>query len=85
MKLQVTEGCTAYSYEVDDVEWNDLTHEKCKEVLLKIIDNTLDCTNLQFVFTSLVQELGEYEDLGNCEQCGDFITRHTLEIKEDEI
>lgn len=70
MKLQVTEGCTAYSYEVDGVEWNELTHEQCKEVLLKLINTCDNCQGLQHVFTALVQDIGKYEDLGCCGQYG---------------
>ena len=80
MKLQVTEGCTAFSYEVDDKEWVDLTHKECKETLLKLIESCNDCRNLQYVFIGLMQDLGDFEDLGTCDQCGDYITRYTLEI-----
>ena len=80
MKLQVTEGCTAFSYEVDDKEWVDLTHEECKETLLKLIESCDDCRNLKHVFIDLMQDLGEFKDLGTCDQCGDYVTRYTLEI-----
>ena len=80
MKLEVTEGCTAYSYEVDGEEWVDLTEEKCKEVLLKLIESCDDCQSLRHVFTILVQDMGEYENLGTCDQCGDSVMRHTLEL-----
>ena len=80
MKLEVTEGCTAYSYEVDGEEWVDLTEEKCKEVLLKLIESCDDCQSLQHIFIALVQDVGEYENLGTCDQCGDCVTRYKLEI-----
>lgn len=80
MKLEVTEGCIAYSYEVDGKEWIYLTNEERRDILLRIIQSQNDFNNCQSVFTSLVQEFGKYEYLGNCDQCGDCITRHTLEI-----
>ena len=80
MKLEVTEGCTAFSYSVDDKEWVDLSNEERKNVLLKIIQSQIEFNNCQDVFISLVQEFGKYKNLGRCEQCGDCIETHTLEI-----
>lgn len=80
MKLEVTEGCTAYSYEVDGEEWRDLTNDDRKYVLLNIINSQDNFDNCQHIFTSLVQEFGEYENLGSCDQCGDYVSRYTLEI-----
>ena len=80
MKLEVTEGCTAFSYTVNDKEWVDLTDEERKDVLLKIIQSQNQFDNCQDVFISLVQEFGKYKNLGRCEQCGDCIETHTLEI-----
>ena len=80
MKLEVTEGCTAFSYTVNDKEWVDLTDDDRKDVLLKIIQSQIEFNNCQDVFISLVQEFGKYKNLGRCEQCGDCIETHTLEI-----
>ena len=80
MKIEVTEGCTAFSYTVNDKEWIDLTNEEKKDVLLKIIQSQTEFDNCQDVFISLVQEFGQYKNLGRCEECGDCITTHTLEI-----
>lgn len=80
MKLEVTEGCTAFSYTVNDKEWVDLTDEERKDVLLKIIQSQNQFDNCQDVFISLIQEFGKYKNLGRCEQCGDCIETHTLEI-----
>ena len=35
MKLEVTEGCTAFSYTVNDKEWVDLSNEKRKDCNIK--------------------------------------------------
>ena len=80
MKLEVTEGCTAFSYTVNDKEWVDLTDDERKDVLLKIIQSQIEFDNCQDVFISLVQDFGQYKNLGRCEECGDCITTHTLEI-----
>ena len=80
MKLEVTEGCTAFSYTVNDKEWVDLTDDERKDVLLKIIQSQIEFNNCQDVFISLVREFGKYKNLGRCEQCGDCIETHTLEI-----
>lgn len=81
MELKVTEGCTAFSYTVNDKEWVDLSNEERKDVLLKIIQSQNNFNNCQEIFTSLVQEFGQYNFLGHCEDCGDYITTYILEIK----
>ena len=59
----------------------DLSNEERKDVLLKIIQSQNNFNNCQEIFTSLVQEFGQYNFLGHCEDCGDYITTHILEIK----
>lgn len=82
MKLQYTEGCMCYSTTIDGKEIADIEDTSIiKEALHKMIDKIDDVGTLQMEFTSLMESLGEYTDLGHCEQCGDHITEFNLEIE----
>lgn len=80
MKLEYTDGCTCTSLTVDGVETIDMSPDSLKEVICKLINNEEDFGTLQSIWMDLVTSQGDYEDLGKCEECGDWITRYTLEI-----
>lgn len=80
MKLEYTDGCICTSLTVDGKETVDMSKEELKEVICKILDKESDLGVLQDIWCDLVTSQGEYEDLGQCEECGDYITRYTLEI-----
>lgn len=80
MKIISITGCTCDSLTVDDVETVDMDKKNVKEVIKKLVDKEDDLGTLQSVLIDLVETRGEFEDLGQCEQCGDWITKYTLEI-----
>lgn len=80
MKLEYTDGCVCTSLTVDGKETVDMSKEELKEVICKLLDKESDLGVLQDICRDLVTSQGEYEDLGQCEECGDYITRYTLEI-----
>lgn len=80
MKIESVTGCTCDSLTVDNVETVDMDKEAIKDVIKKLIDREDDLGTLQSILTDLVEIQGEFEDLGHCEQCGDWITKYTLEI-----
>ena len=57
----------------------DLSPKVIKNAIVKALEKIDDMATLQDILTT-VAETGEYEDLGHCEQCGDWITSYTLEI-----
>lgn len=69
MKINYTSGCICDSLTIDGKESADLSPKVIKDAI----------ATLQDILTT-VAETGEYEDLGHCEQCGDWITSYTLEI-----
>ena len=81
MKIEYTSGCTAYSLNVDGVETVDMDKQDVKNVIKKLVDTEKDLGVLQMLLEYLMESQGEYEDLGQCETCGDHITRYTLETK----
>ena len=80
MKIESVTGCICDSLTVDDVETVDMDKEAVKDVIKKLIDREDDLGTLQSILIDLVETQGEFEDLGHCEQCGDWITKYTLEI-----
>ena len=80
MKIESVTGCTCDSLTVDNVETVDMDKEAVKDVIKKLIDREDDLGTLQSILIDLVEIRGEFEDLGQCEQYGDWITKYTLEI-----
>lgn len=80
MKLSYTDGCTCTSLTVDGVETVDMSEKDLKGVVKALIDRETDIGVIQSIWMDLMQSQGEFEDLGHCSQCGDWITRYTLEL-----
>lgn len=80
MKIESVTGCTCDSLTVDNVETVDMDKEAVKDVIKKLIDREDDLGTLQSILIDLVETQGEFEDLGHCEQCGDWITKYTVEL-----
>lgn len=80
MKLEYTDGCICTSLTVDGKETIDMNLDSLKEVINKLISRETDLGVLQDIWRDLVMSQGEYENLGQCEECDDFITKYTLEI-----
>ena len=79
MKINYTSGCTCDSLTIDGKESADLSPKVIKNAIVKALEKIDDMVTLQDILMT-VAETGEYEDLGHCEQCGDWITSYTLEI-----
>ena len=80
MKIESVTGCTCDSLTIDNVETVDMDKEAIKDVIKKLINREDDLGILQSILIDLVEFQGEFEDLGHCDQCGDWITKYTLEI-----
>ena len=80
MKIVSITGCTCDSLTVDDIETVDMDKKDVKEVIKKLVDREDDLGTLQSVLIDLVETRGDFEDLGHCDQCGDWITKYTVEI-----
>lgn len=80
MKIVSTSGCTCDSLTIDDVESINMKVKDLQVVIKKIVDKETDVGVLQDILIDLVNSMGEYEDLGHCETCGDYIDQYTLEV-----
>lgn len=80
MKINYTTGCTCDSLTIDGKESIDMPVEDIKEAIVLSLNKVEDIATLQDMLVSALEYAGEFEDLGHCEQCGDFIYSYTLEI-----
>lgn len=80
MKINYITGCTCDSLTIDGIESTDMPAEDIKEAIVLSLNKVEDIATLQNILVSVLEEAGEFEDLGHCEQCGDWITSYTLEI-----
>lgn len=80
MKIISVSGCTCDSLTIDNVETSEMKIEDIRETIKKLIDKESDLGVLQSILIDLVETRGDFEDLGHCDQCGDWITKYTVEI-----
>lgn len=82
MKLNYTNGCTATSLTVDDVETVDMKVEDLQDVICKMVKKETDVATLQACWKTLMESMGECKYLGHCETCGDCISEFTLDLED---
>ena len=81
MKIEYSEGCTTTGVYIDDKPLADLSIEEQKEVLLKALKHLKNPSySIQEFLISAAEEEGEFEDLGKCEQCGDYVYNYTIKL-----
>lgn len=74
MKLVKTEGCICWGTTVDDENIIELPEEKIIEIFNKLPKSKeflIQCIN------DYIGQYGEYEHIGDCEECGDSIDGYT--------
>lgn len=79
MKINYTSGCICDSLTIDDKESTDLSADDIKDTIVKALNKINDTAILQEILITIA-ETGEYENLGHCDECGDYISSYTLEI-----
>lgn len=80
MKLESVSGCICDSLTIDGIETIDLSIDKIKDTIKTLVDKEKDLGLLQSILIDFIESNGDYEDLGTCEECGDTITKYTLNI-----
>lgn len=88
MKLFYGDYCTSSQVTIDDVDVTDLMADEkyseamplYKSAIIKWVESTDDIAELDNIFRYLMTNVGEYKDLGNCEQCGGYNEEYTLEV-----
>lgn len=80
MKIEYVTGCTCDALNIDGKRTIDMSVEELRGNILNAISKITNEATLQDILISIAEGEGEFEDLGHCEQCGDWITSYTLEI-----
>ena len=79
IKLKITYTCNDYSLNIDGKEFVDIDYDKQKEICHKLVDKVSEGVLQRFIENACI-EMGEYEDLGQCKTCGEYIDKYTIEI-----
>lgn len=79
MKIEVTEGCTAFSCYINDKERSEFSTEDLRLIVHKLVD-MCDRDNLESLIWDIPQMVGEYECEGHCDCCGDTIVKYTVKV-----
>lgn len=80
MKLEYTEGCICYSLTIDGTETSELPVKKLQRTIKDLITLVDDPSTLQSMLEMIASQAGRYEDMGHCEECGDTISKWTIEV-----
>ena len=77
--MEITYIGNDYSLYIDGEEFVDIDYDKQKEICHKLVDKVSEGVLQRFIENACT-EMGEYEDLGCCETCGEYIDKYTIEI-----
>jgi hypothetical protein len=84
MKIQITEGCTAFATVIDDVNVSDMSKEQYSEAVNKILsaikDGIMDNTVSLDSVIGCLQYVNYEHDPSVCDQCYDTVSTTTWEI-----
>ena len=81
MKHELTEGYTCTALFINDIDVNELPIEEIRKAVVELILQVEDKEELIWEWRSLMESVGHYEDLGHGDQCGDDISKYTVNIE----
>lgn len=79
MKIEVTEGCTAFSCYIDNKERSEFSTEELRNIVHKLVD-MCDRDNLESLICDISGYVGEYKYEGHCDCCNDSIVKYTVKL-----
>lgn len=79
MKIEVTEGCTAFSCYIDNKERSEFSTEELRNIVHKLVD-MCDRDNLESLIWDISGYVGEYKYEGHCDCCNDSIVNYTVKL-----
>ena len=81
MKHEFTEGCIRTSLFINDIDIYKLPIETIKEAIIELVSEMKDKEEAIWIWRDLMISVGNYEDLGHCDTCGDDISKYTVNIE----
>lgn len=84
IKIKKVEGCTAYSFTVNDKEFDELSMKEKKGLIENILDNIIRYRGLDGAAHALLEHLeyDEYKVNKPCDQCGDTVQTSYYTLNE---
>ena len=79
MKIEVTEGCTAFSCYIDNKERSEFSTEELRNIVHKLVD-MCDRDNLESLIWNISEYVGKYKYEGHCDCCDDSIVNYTVKL-----
>lgn len=76
-KIEYWDGCTTTGVYINDEGLTSMDFEEIKKLAKEVIDKIDRVYPIQEFLIAVAEELGVYEDIGTCEQCGDTIYKYT--------
>lgn len=80
MNIEVTQGCTKDSVQIDGKEFIEMSHEEQLEAVKYIVEHCDKGTLQRFVIDYAESNSDDYNS-HFCEQCGDLVETFKTEIK----
>lgn len=80
MELKYIEGCTNYNLLIDDKDSSKFKLEELQEIMTKLVNQCDDIGTIQNMILDYVEQFGDVENLGYCDQCNDTTYEYTLDI-----
>ena len=82
MKHELTEGCTCTALFINDIDIYKLPTKDIIEAIHELVDLLIDHREEAiWEWQGLMSTVGNYEDLGHCDTCGDDISKYTVNIE----
>lgn len=81
MKHELTEGCIYTALFINDIDIYKLPEEEIRKAIIELVPLIKDKEELIWIWRDLMTSAGHYEDLGHCDQCGDNISKYTVNIE----
>ena len=81
MKHELTEGCLCTALFINDIDVNELPIETIKGAIIELVSEMKDKEEAIWIWRDLMTSVGNYEDLGHCDTCGDDISKYTVNIE----
>ena len=81
MKLEYIDGCTGESFTIDGKDLHSMSSGFLKDLIYKAMKKCKNDNAFFDILRILVTTMGKWEDLGKCEECGDYNDKYTLELE----
>lgn len=81
MEIIKIDGCTADTFEVDGKNVYELPKKELLKLCRKLLSSNYTTKDILCrIIEDFVDLGGDFEDLGQCETCGDWVSKNTIKL-----